>query len=283
MLKKLFSLSLIISTLPILFSSCGSDVTKEQAILSLDEENEEDTNAEDQITYILPSPLQIASIFKKSGMAYISGLANNPDNTNKYTGSFNKALAMGVYSADLAYTVVNKQTQESLNYLKTVRELANGVGLSSIFDSDNFLARFEKNIGNEDSLAYIISDLQIDMDAYLEENEKEHIAILIFAGAWTESVFLGSKTIENNSNQKVSNRLGEQFIVLGNLIKALQSEQKSSEKIPALITDFQAIHDLFKGIVVDTESISEEINEIQLKNLTVSVENLRKKIVEGSF
>jgi hypothetical protein len=282
MLKKLLSFTLALSFVSVLFTSCGTDVTKNQAVV-LDDEDAENANSEDEVTYILPSPLQIASIFKRSGMSYVSGIASNPDDINKYTGAFNKALAMGVYSADLAYTVVNKQNQESLTYLKTIRELADGIGLSSVFDSENLLSRFEKNVGNEDSLAYIISDLQIDMDAYLEENEKEHLAMLIFTGAWTESVFIGSKTVEKNNNQKITNRLGEQFVILGNLIKALQTQQKANEQIPMLIAELQTIHELFKNIVVDTESVSEDINEDQLKNLTAAVGNLRARIVEGSF
>src|SRR3954464_10497287 len=49
------------------------------------------------VSYSLPSPLQIARIFKKSGLTYMDGLTNDQKDPSKYTSKFSKALNMGIY------------------------------------------------------------------------------------------------------------------------------------------------------------------------------------------
>jgi hypothetical protein len=281
MYKKLISLVLTASFLATVFTSCGPDHTSDQADATADS-NSADDDTDDNITYVLPSPLQIASIFRRSGMEYVSGITNPPANTANYTGTFSRSVAMGVYSADLAYTIVNNQNQEALNYLKSVKELSNELGLGSVFDSDGFVKRFESNLGNEDSLAFVVSDLQIDMDSYLEENEKEYIAVLVFAGAWIESVYLGSKTIEKSDNPKLTNRVGEQFIILNNLIKALKAHRKSNEQIPALLKELEEIQKAFDAVVSDPDEAI-DLHRDHLNSLTASITELRKKITAGTL
>ncbi|MDQ3190509.1 MAG: hypothetical protein M3Q58_02860 [Bacteroidota bacterium] len=266
-----------------LLSSCDEKKAEEQP----DSETidiTDDITDEENITYILPSPLQIASIFKRSGMEYVSGISNPTANAEKYTGIFSKSLAMGIYSADLAYGIVNNQTQEAMNNLKTIKNISGDLGLASVFDTESLLTRFENNLGNEDSLAYIVSDLQMDMDVYLEENQKEHLAVLIFTGAWIESMYLGSKTVEKADNKKLSNRIGEQFIILDNLIKALKSKNKANESIPLLITELEHIKTLFDSVTNETEDQSSfNIKEQDLNLLSIKIQELRLKITEGNL
>src|ERR1700722_1125871 len=68
--------------------------------------------ADDSVaTVMLPSPLQIGSIFKNAGLTYMPGLTNGKKETAQYTSTYSQAVNMGVYGADLSYCVLNKQTQ----------------------------------------------------------------------------------------------------------------------------------------------------------------------------
>jgi hypothetical protein len=281
MFKKFLPLVLASAFFSVTITSCGPDISREQADVNAVDTSDYDDD-EDNVTYILPSPLQIASIFRRSGMEFVTGITNPTANTANYTGTFNRSVAMGIYSADLAYTIVNNQNQEALNYLKSVKEISNDLGLGSVFDSESFIKRFERNLGNEDSLAFVVSDLQIDMDAYLEENDKEYIAVLIFAGAWVESVYLGSKTIEKTNNQKLSSRLGEQFIILNNLTKALRAHRKSNEQISGLLQELQAIQAEFDAVVSDPDEAA-DLQKEHLDALTASIGLFRAKLIAGSL
>jgi hypothetical protein len=266
-----------------IFISCNNSTTSDSEII---EEQEQITESEDpSVTYILPSPLQIASIFKRSGLEYVSGLGSPPSNSTNYTGSFQKSLGLGIYSADLAYCIVNNQSQDAMNYLQTLRSLSDDLGFSVIFDAEGILSRFEKNIGNEDSLAYIIADLQLELDAYLEENEKEHLGVIIFTGAWVESLYLGSRTVQKG-NKRLADRLGEQFVILTNLTKALKVHKGQNEKIPALLVELESLKYIIEQIGSENEDEEfslTDINDEGLEKISKSVEAIRAKFVNGNI
>src|ERR1051326_2322241 len=103
--------------------SCGSnktadnntDVKNDTAAVKEDttEEVQENDNGK---TYLLPSPLQIAYIFKKSGLKYVAGTTHDVKKQNDYSTSYSQSLALGIYSSDLAYCVLNKEKQDAINY-----------------------------------------------------------------------------------------------------------------------------------------------------------------------
>ena len=268
--------------LSLLIATCSPEKPRERVV---SEETEDYLSLNDEVTYILPSPLQIASIFKRSGMTYIPGITNPASNAKNYTGAFNQSLAMGVYSADLAYSIVNNQTQEALSHLKTLKDISHDLGFASVFETESIINRFENNLGNEDSLTQIISDLQMDMDIYMEENEKAHLGAIIFTGAWIESVYLGSKTIEKNNNVTLSGKVGEQFIILENLIKTLHAKRNANDKIHLLIIELQKLKKYFDTIANKEENENDPFNmrEEDLNQLTSAIQSLRSKIIAGNF
>jgi len=244
----------------------------------------------DHSFYILPSPLQIASIFKKSGLAYLPGLINPSSNSKKYTVSFSKSIGIGLYSADVAYCVINNQTQESMNSMKALKQLADEMGISSVFESDALMTRFERNIAKEDSLVEILSDIQMELDVFLEENEQKHIAITIFSGAWIESMYLASKTVQSKKNGVLSKRLGEQYIILSNIVKALKKHKEEIAGFPALLKDLESIKQIFDQFSFITnkgadEEMSENtgVSDEEIKTLTTKLEEIRTKLINGTI
>ncbi|MBN8703490.1 MAG: hypothetical protein J0M08_10520 [Bacteroidetes bacterium] len=199
-------------------------------------------------TYPLPSPLQIASIFKKSGLKYFEGLTNPTSNISKYSSNTSKSINLGVYSADMAYAALNKQNQATIDYLKASRQLADQMGMGSIFETNNLFKRFEKNVSNEDSLASIIAELQMETDMYLEDNEREHVSAIVFAGAWTESMYIGSKVYEKNKDAKITARIVEQMTILTNIIHVLKSYEAKDNTITSIVTDLSLIKDTYAGL-----------------------------------
>ena len=65
----------------------------------------EQADDENTFSFVPPSPIQIASIFKKAGLQYDATLPNKVENISNYTDKFKQSLNFGVYSSDLAYCV----------------------------------------------------------------------------------------------------------------------------------------------------------------------------------
>src|ERR1041385_544953 len=114
----------------LVFASCGkSKKPDEQEFLnSLDSAKKGPSIDEEVINGILqviPSPLEISVLLKKSGTKYNASILNTPDNKSKYNSNYRKALNLGIYGTDLGYTNIYQQNQDGIKYLAAIKELAN--------------------------------------------------------------------------------------------------------------------------------------------------------------
>jgi hypothetical protein len=255
---------------------------KPDSIVTMDDDNE--------VTYSLPSALQIAYVFKKSGAGFIPTLLNNKENTSKYnTSNYKRATNFGIYSADLAYCLFNKKYQESKEYLKACKEMGTYLGLNQAFESDKIAQRFDKNITNEDSAIKIVSNVQLKTDLMFEQNKQKHITVIAFAGAWTESMYIAIEVYSKDKNKKVLASLLEQLLLSETIIKALKSYQSSEPEIPALIVAVEKINTQFNAIAAVKASTEKEeeidfssmlVTDNELKAITESVKALRTNMID---
>ena len=132
--KRVITLCVVLSLI-----ACDSEPLPEPIIVEMAPDNEisfDDEN-EDMYNFVMPSPLQIAAIFKRAGLKYSRETTNTVDNASNYTDRVTKALNFGVYAADLSYCVLNKQPQDALKYMKTIKKLSDDLGMTSMFGSTN--------------------------------------------------------------------------------------------------------------------------------------------------
>ncbi|MCB0395085.1 MAG: hypothetical protein KDD36_00440 [Flavobacteriales bacterium] len=238
---------------------------------------------------MLPSPLQIARIFQKAGLPFKKGLVNDPSKVSSYASTDVQTLNFGVYSADLSYLVLNKQSQDAFNQLKAVKELASSIGLSPIFNDAQMIASFEKNIGVEDSMITTLVNLQEKLHEVLEDGEQEHLNTVIFAGAWIEGMYLGSQSTGQDIMPGINSRILEQMAILGNLIKGLENQPNHSEMVAAIITglkDIQTMYNGFASVKALDQSQDVELDQLQLTNeektaLTEKIAQIRSSIIQG--
>lgn len=197
---------------------------------------------------MLPSPLQVAAIFKSSGLKYLPGVTSSAEKASSYSTTYTRAWSMGVYSADMAYCVLNKQTQQAQSYLKAVRTQAEQINLGKIFAQTSLFDRFNNNLGNEDSLQSILAGIKEETDAQLLSNDQNHLYGVIFAGAWIESLHIAGKVYEQEPNDMVLLKLFEQMVILESIVKELERNQAKDASIPQLITDLKSLQEAFNGL-----------------------------------
>ena len=250
----------------------GNTSTKDTVAVVETEEVQEEFN---EVDYALPSPLQIAFLFKNSGLTYQAGITHDPSKADAYNTKMAQMLNLGVYSADMAYNVLHNQTQEAINYMKVMDELAEKIWMTNVFSNNDLRERFEKNVGNPDSLAYIIADMQMELDNYLEENEMEDASVVVFAGAWIESMYLAAQTSDLNENQKLNVKLSEQAIILESLVNLL--EHYYSEGAEDLLNGLKDLQSVLKPLDDESEDIP-FLSKDELKLLKEKIEALRANI-----
>lgn len=293
---KLVKTLAAITLLSAVFAACNNHEenpkSQEDLVDSIVAGHDSVQEEEDEISYNLPSALQIAYVFRKSGAVYNSTLPNDVQNTGKYNmSSYKSALNFGIYSTDLAYCIFNKKNQESKAYLKACKETGTALGLSQAFESDNFASRFEKNISHEDSLVKIVSAIQLKTDVMLEQNKQKHITVLAFAGAWTESLYIANQSyIDSKSKQKsILASLLEQLSLSSTILKALKAHEKNDANIPALILQIEQIKNAYESIPVVKTALEKDdeldmstvvLPNEQLNRVSEAIQSLRKSIVE---
>jgi hypothetical protein len=276
--------------LPLVFAmACSNDPSTADGTDSLPKDSVEATVEAPESNSSLPSPLRVAAMFKRSGLKYLPGITNGNDKASNYSTTFVRAQNMGVYSADMAYCVLNKQTNEGQQLLKTIRDIGTKINLGKVFDQSSLYDRFNKNIDNEDSLGTIIAEIQFQTDQQLEENQQNELYGVIFAGAWIESMYIGGQVYRKDGNDKIVQALLEQMAVSKNIIEELKVYEAKDPNIKGLIADMQVIQDAIDAM--PSMKKLKENPDLEFKDVTPTkeeieaviskIETLRTKIVNG--
>ncbi len=277
----------IFISIGILLVACNTETPKEEPKSEVTVGDTTATVLTEKANYSLPSPLQIASIFKKAGMKYKAGITSPMKDQKKYVTKLTKSLNLGVYSADLSYALLNKQNQVAMEYMKLSRDMAYDLGLGTVYEQINIPKRFEKNINNLDSLSTIVSELQMETDMYLNENNQQQITAIAFAGDWIESLFIASKVFKKEDEQVLNKKISQQMAILESIINALTFEEKKDPAITGLIADLKKIKTIYDSLPEVKNNQNEDENnqkKILLTNadvalLTAEIEKLRTKFI----
>ncbi|MCX6311914.1 MAG: hypothetical protein NT084_09815 [Bacteroidetes bacterium] len=259
----------------------GTDTLKKDTVVATVEAPESKSS--------LPSPLRVAAMFKRSGLKFLPGLINSNENAAKYSTTFVRAENMGVYSADMAYCVLNKQTNDGQQLLKTIRDLGSKINLGKVFEQSSLYDRFNKNIDNEDSLGSIIAEIQFQTDQQLDENQQNELYGVIFSGAWIESMYLGGQVYRKDGNEKIVQALLEQMAVCKDIIDELKLYSAKDPSIATLMTDMQGVQDAISAMP-SLKKLSENPDldfkdvhpdKAEIESVLSKIEELRKKITNG--
>lgn len=303
MISRNLRLGIAFLALPaVILYSCGesgkpdSDITESEVSAdTLSADSDENVNKVQEIFYAVPSPMEMASILKKTGASYDMELLNDVKKVNEYTTSRSQALNLGVYGANLSYASIFNQNQESIIYLSCTKKLAEKLGVTKAFN-DSAIERMEANIENRDSLLSIVSETYYMLDAYLKENDRDHISAMVIAAGWVEGLYL-STSIAKKSEQKeekLITRIAEQKLSLENLMDLVEA-YNSSGQLDDIANDLKAIHDAYRDVEYEkgesgsgkTESgtpvlgskTSISMSDESLQNITEVVAEIRARYV----
>lgn len=245
--------------------------------------------------FSVPSPIQTALLIKKSGVAFKKDILNPTDKTEHYTTSFSKAINVGLYGADLGYTAIYDQKQVAFSYMKATKSLADELGISDAFNND-LLDRFNRNMGNKDSLLSLISVAYRTTNAYLKNNDQSDICGVIVAGGWIESLYLATEIYNLSANEDIKIRIAEQKTSLKSVINILNPYNEKPE-YAALISSLrvletaynnvsfnntyvQATTDAEKKLTVINCKTEVNITPEQIKNISKEITTIRKQITQ---
>ena len=269
-----------------LLYSCGSGnkPSSEEVLAELDSINNDaevhviDPNVLSGIIQSIPSPLEIAFLVKEVGGEYNKTYLNSTDNLHKYNSSYDKALNLGVYGADLAYANIFNKSQDGIFYLDAVTGLAQDLSIGQYFDV-NILKELIKHNDNLDSLLLITTSNFEKINMYLQEQNRSQLSILLLTGGWIEGLNLLCEVYNKNPNDELKERIGEQKIVLEQILQLLEY-YKYDENISVLSTQLKELNEMYKA--VDIEVVEGEVTFEVVDGIMRVVDNSYSKVTVSS-
>ena len=288
----------------LLLIACGGDKKPNMAevenSLANEEQNLPEISSEniEAILSSIPSPLELSSYIQEAGIDYNAGLLNSTDNYENYTASSKQALNLGVYGTDLGYTNLYNQIQDGLGYLSVIHKLSDDLNIGHFFDFES-LKRLTDNESNLDSLLMITNQNFDRINKYFIEQNNASLSTLLLTGGWVESFHITNQVaLTQLQNKNLRERIGEQKIVLDNIIILLSVYSKQDKQIAELLKEMKNLEAAFKNVnityqyeestskVVDgvLEIVSNSTSEVQITDediikISKIVESLRDKII----
>lgn len=281
----------LLIALVMLTMACGSEKKNEEQAFMEELNNSEDsgpTISEAVIGDILqqiPSPLEIAVLLKESGKKYNAALLNSPDNLPKYNSNFKKALNLGIYGADLGYTNIYEQNQDGIKYISTIKSLADGLNIGQFFDIET-IGRLATNSKNLDSLLLITTQNFNAINHYLQTQNRANLSVLLLTGGWIEAVHIMCSVAAQDPNNKVlQEKIGEQKVILENIMLLLSFYKEKDQSMAALLEDMQELKKIFDRVNITytyKESTFEVVNGVMVikDNSTTTIDITPQDVTE---
>lgn len=294
---------IIVGLILVVLSACGSKKTDETDFLKkIDStKTEGPTISAEVISGILeaiPSPLEISMLLKESGKKYNISYLNPADNRTKYNSNYKKALNLGIYGTDLGYTNIYEQNQDGVKYMEAIKELADGLNIGQFFDIET-VGRLATNSKNLDSLLLITTQNFNSINHYLQTQNRANLSVLLLTGGWLEALHVTCEVAQiSPNNTQLHETIGEQKIILENIMLLLSFYKDSDQNMASLLTDMDELKKTFDkvkitytykestfeivdGVMVikDNSSSTIQITKEDISNIKTITDNIRSKII----
>ena len=247
----------------------------------------------------MASPVEIAAILQAMQIPFSAEYLAPTKGSERLTTNFQKALMLGIFGADLGYLNIYEKTGNSIDVLSTIKKLADGLRVGQYFDFET-LKRLSDSRSNLDSLLFLSVNSYNNMDKFLRENNRGAASALMIAGIWIEGQYMATQVALTNPDETLIDRIGEQKIILGDLLMLLSPYRRSSAEYSELYGFFEEISNAYHDVrisyrlgepetvekdgrlvMVQHEESIVDISDEQLMTIATLSKEVRNKLISG--
>lgn len=253
------------------FSTYKSDSTKSK-----------DVTAKNEIFYGILTPVEICTIFNRLGIPYNNATLNPISNRDQYLSSSKASINTGVYGVDFGYLKVFGIGQQMIDYMVTIREMANKLGIPDSYLTEP-IKRVESDISEPDTILFLMNNAFIKMETHLREGGRESSAGLIIMGGWVEAMFIATQLVynPNKPDPEVVQKIAQQKYTLTTLLSFLKNYYDDpvvvyySKKLKYLKNYFDTFDIYFKKGDLEID-INKQVFRSTGSEMNVTLETLNK-------
>ena len=239
-------------------SEVEQELAIEQSFPEISSENIE------SILASIPSPIELSSHVQESGIEFNGSYLNKTDNYDNYNSSNSKALNLGIYGTDLGYTNLYSQIQAGLDYLSVVQKLADDLNIGQYFDFQS-IKRLTDNSDNIDSLLMVTNQNFDNINNHFIDQNNASLSTLLLTGGWIEALHITNQvTLTQMDNLDLRERVGEQKIVLDNVMILLAVYSEHDKYIANLLVEMKKLETAYMNV-----------------NITYKYEESTSQVVDG--
>jgi len=298
---------LIIILLAAFLTCCNSSPGKNTKFIFPDEDSIPISQAEqlseeaiDDISRNISSPVEIADILQRMNVPFSSSYLASSIDAGRINTSFDKALKLGILGADLGYLNMYEKTGTAIDILASIKKLADGINVGQFFDFET-MKRLSLNRSNLDSLLFLSLDSYNQIDKFLREKGRGQLSALMITGVWIEGQYLATQVLKQFPDTLLRNRVGEQKVILNDLIMLLAPYCNLGNEYYALCRDMQELREKYRGVkitytigepqmaekdgalvVVQTDRSNVEMTAEQLEAIINTSEKIRNRLIANN-
>jgi hypothetical protein len=232
--------------------------------------------------YGVLTPVEICVIFNRLGVPYSNATLNPASNMDLYLSNSKASINTGIYGVDFGYLKMFGIGQEVIDYMVTIRELSNKLGIP-----DNLMIepirRVQNDMADTDTITSLMQTAYTNIENHLRESGRESTAGLMVMGGWVEAMFIATQLVYNpvNPDAEVVQKIAEQKYTLTSLLSFMKNYYDDpvvvyyTKKLKYLKKYFDSFEIYFeKGdLEIDT---AKQVLRSSGARMTVSVETLNK-------
>ena len=223
----------------------------------------------------LASPVEVAAMLSELGIPFQGNLLTPTKNVKDRNTNFQKALLLGALGADLGYLNMYKKNNQAIEYLSSIKYLADELKVGQFFDFKT-LKRLSENKHDLDSLMYQSVHSFNKMNSYLEKTHRSNISALVITGLWLEGLYLATQISIDQTNTEINESIGEQKIIMEDLFSVLENYENESD-FYELNKELNLLKQEFAGVEISYEAGEPEMVEDE-NGMLVVIQN-EKSIV----
>ena len=285
-MKNLFLCLLLFP--PLLFYSCKPQQTENETFKPVFSTYETDTTSaqvppvKNEIFYGILTPVEICAIFNRLGVPYDDAALNPISNRDLYLSSSKASINTGIYGVDFGYLKIFGTGQEMIDYMLTIREMSNKLGIPDHFLTDP-IKRVQSDMSEPDTIMKLMNIAFFNMEDHLRAGGRESTAGLMVLGGWVEALYIATQLVYDpaNPDPQVVQKIAEQKYTLTSLLSFLKNYYDDpivvyyTKKLKFLKNYFDSYDIYFKkgDLEIDT---AKQVLRASGSDLTITVATLNK-------
>jgi hypothetical protein len=235
-----------------------------------------------EIFYGILTPVEICAIFNRLGVPYNSATLNPTSKRNQYLSSSKASINTGIYGVDFGYLKMFGIGQEMVDYMVTIRDMSNKLGIPDSFLTDP-IKRIQGTTSDPDTIMSLMNDAFFKMEGHLRESGRESTAGLMIMGGWVEAMFIATQLVYDpfKPDPEVVQKIAEQKYTLTSLLSFLKNYYDDpvvvyySKKLKFLKNYFDSFDIYFKKGDLEIDTVK-QVFRSSGSEMNVTVDTLNK-------